>query len=63
MDEEKKITRFAWTLANVQASIQDVDRRVLMAAHDGGMTPEVLADCQHKLRDAANALERFPVKL
>lgn len=63
MDEDKKISRFAWTLASVQAAIQDVDRRVLMAAHDGGITPEVLADCQHKLRDAAEQLNRFPVKL
>lgn len=57
-----KPERFAWNLASIQGTLQDVDRRILMAAHDGGMTPEVLEDCKQKLRDAANQLDKFPVK-
>lgn len=63
MDEEKKIARFAWTLASIQGTIQDIDRRILMAAYDGGMSPEVVKDCQAKLRDAIETLGQFPVKL
>lgn len=55
--------KFPWHLSNYQAYVQDVDRRVLMAAHDGGISPEVRADCLYKLQAAMNLLNKFPEKL
>ena len=63
MDQEKKIKSFAWTLMSVQATLQDVERRILNAALEGGITPEVLEDCKFKLGSAARDLDKFPEKL
>jgi hypothetical protein len=55
--------KFAWHLSNYQAYIQDVDRRVTMAAFDKGISPEVLDDCVYKLEAAIKLLKQFPEKL
>jgi hypothetical protein len=63
MDRETKVRRFDFNLQSFQGYMHDVERRVLNAARDGGMSPEVVEECKWKLANATELLAKFPEKL